>query len=199
MRLFLPVLLLLGSLAGAAQVTLREGEAGQLGTRRIEVLRVEDRRCGPTEDCPAYVAARVRIRQGTRTSLLTLQTPEERLPNWSGVGVAAVTPGTSPRVTLTDQPPGSGQQARTVTLRRGESAQLGPRRVKLLGLETRRCSPTLLCVRPAVTSVYVEVRWGKKTSWLALEYPGAPAWPGLRLVGASAGPRPALTFSDQPR
>ena len=199
MRPLLPVLLLLASPAGAAQVTLREGEAGQLGARRIEVLRVQDWRCGPGADCPAYVAAQVRVHQEAQTSLLILRTPEERLPRWSGVGVAGITAGASPEVTLTDQPPGSQKSARQVTLQRGESGQLGPRQVKLLGLETRRCTPAMLCVRPVVTEVYVQVRWGKQTSWLALEHPGPPDWPGIRLLGASAGPRPALTFSDQPR
>jgi len=199
MRRLVPLLLLLAPLAQAAQVTLRQGETGRLGTRQIEVLRVEDRRCGPTENCPADVTALVRVRQGARVSRLILRWPGDRLPRWSGVGVAALTGGASPRVTLTDRPPGSTEEARRVTLRPGESGQLGPRQVKVIGLATRRCPAGTLCTRPVVRSVFVQVRWGKESSWLTLEYPAPPAWPGVSLIAATAGPRPALTFSDQPR
>lgn len=198
MRL-LALLLLLAPLAQAAQVTLRQGETGRLGLRQIKVLRVQDRRCGPAADCLADVTALVRVRHGARTSLLTLRWPEDRLPRWSGVGVAALTGGRTPRVTLTDRPSGSPEEARRVTLRRGESGQLGPRRVTFLGLATRRCPAGTLCIRPVVSSVFVQVRWGKESSWLTLEYPAPPAWPGVSLIAATAGPRPALTFSDQPR
>lgn len=178
------LLLLLGSVAQATQVTLREGEAGRLGTRRIQVLEVQDRRCGPLKDCLADVTARVRVRQEARILLLTLRLPQSRLPRWSGVGVVRVSEGTSPRVTLTDQPPGSQQRAR---------------QVRLLGLETWRCPRATLCPRPVVISVYLQVRWGKGESWLRLEYPAPSSPPGVNLIGATAGPRPALTFSDRPR
>ncbi|MBB5233365.1 hypothetical protein [Deinococcus budaensis] len=199
MRRLVSLLLLLSPLAQAAQVTLRQGETGRLGARQITVLGVQDRRCGPTEDCLADVVARVRVQQGAQTSLLTLRFPPDRLPRWSGVGVAGMTGGVSSRVTLTDQPSGSHQNAQRVTLGRGESGQLGPRQVKLLGVETRRCREGVFCTRPVLTSVYVQVRWGKNASWLALAYPPPPAWPGVSLIGATAGPRPALTLSDQPR
>ncbi|GGI73223.1 hypothetical protein [Deinococcus wulumuqiensis] len=195
MRPFLP-LLLLGSLASAAQVTLREGQTGTLGSRQLQVLEVQDRRCGPTENCPADVMARVRVRQGNRTTLLTLSFPPERVPRWSGVGVVGVSSG---RVMLTDQPPGSGRAGHRLTLKRGESGRLGPREITLLGTETRTCPPTLLCVRPKVTQVYLNVRWGKQKSWLALESPPPASPKGIRLTQATAGPRPALTFSDLPQ
>lgn len=198
MRL-LALLLLLAPLAQAAQVTLRQGETGRLGPRQIKVLRVQDRRCGPAENCLADVTALVRVRHGAQVSRLILRWPEDRLPRWSGVGVAALTGGRSPRVTLTDRPPGSAEEARRVTLRPGESGQLGPRQVKVTRLATRRCLAGTLCIRPVVSTVSVQVRWGREASWLALEYPAPPAWPGVSLIAATAGPRPALTFSDQPR
>ena len=192
MRKIFALLLCCGSLAGAAQVTLHEGETGRLGVRQLTVLEVQDRRCGPTANCPADVVARIRVKQGGQTSL-TLSFPPERVPRWSGVGVAKVSGET---VTLSSQPPGSKAAGKTLTLRRGETGWLGPRRVKLLGTETRVCSPQTLCVRPRVTSVFLDVRQGQQKSWLALEYPAPTVPTGVRLVKATEEARPALTFSD---
>lgn len=196
MRNMLALLLGCASLAGAAQVTLHAGETGRLGARQLTVMEVQDRRCGSVENCPADVVARVQVRQNGRTSALTLSFPPERVPHWSGVGVVAVSGGTSPTVRLTNQPPGSPAQGKTLTLRRGETGSLGPRQVKLLGTETRACPPQVLCVRPRVTHIYLEVRQGGQKSWLALDYPPPAAPTGLRLVNVTPSPRPALTFSD---
>ncbi|AAF10461.1 hypothetical protein [Deinococcus radiodurans] len=196
MRKTLALLLCLGSFAGAAQVTLREGETGRLGARHLTVLEVQDRRCGPTADCLADVVARVQVKQNGRASVLTLSWPPERVPRWSGVGVVAVSGGSALTVKLTNRPPGNRAPGQTLTLRRGETGQLGPRQVKLLGLETRVCSPQVLCVRSRVTTVYLDVRQGGQKSWLALEYPAPVAHSGVRLVKATDEARPALTFSD---
>ena len=196
MRKIFALLLCCGSLAGAAQVTLHEGETGRLGVRQLTVLEVQDRRCGPTANCPADVVARIRVKQGGQTSVLTLSFPPERVPRWSGVGVVAVSGGTVPTVKLTNWPPGSRGSGKTLTLRRGETGWLGSRQVKLLGTETRVCPPQTLCVRPRVTSVFLDVRQGQQKSWLALEYPAPTVPTGVRLVKATEEARPALTFSD---
>ena len=193
MRLLLPLLLAFTTFSGAAQVTLRQGETGRLGSKTIEVLRVQDRRCGPTENCVADVAAQVRVKDGQKSSTIVVSWPPPREPRWSGVRVVGISPET---VTLTDQPPGSQIKGHTVTLRRGESGPLGARRVTLQGWETASCKAPTLCVRPNWTSIYVRVIWGNQKSWLSLDYPPLPAWPGLSLIGATGEKNPALTFTD---
>jgi len=193
MRRLLFVALFALSFAQAGQVTLREGESGQLGSRTIRVLRVDDLRCGPTENCVADVLAQVQVQDGSKISKVILSLYPRPPQTWPGIGVIKLT---RDIVTFTTRPPGSSGSAQQVTLRRGETGRLGPRQITVQGWETMRCPPQALCVRPEWTYVYVRVVWGIKRTWLALEYPRVLAWPGLSLIDATTEDNPKLTFTD---
>lgn len=194
MRTLLAFVIALSSLAQAAQVTLRQGETGRIGAKVVQVMRVQDRRCGPNEDCMADVIAQVRIQEGKTTSTVLVSLPPPQPQKWSGVGVAALQ---GDAVTFTSQPPGTSAPSQRLTLKRGQTGRLGTRQVTLQGWETAHCHPTVLCIQPVRHTVYVRVKRGSKSSWLSLEYPPPPAWPGLTLVKVTQGEHPALTFTDQ--
>ncbi|MFC4454114.1 hypothetical protein [Deinococcus sonorensis] len=193
MRFLLLAAFLLTTLVRAAQVTLREGETGRLGGLVMTVLRVEDHRCGPTENCISDVVAEVRLQDGSTTRMAVVSLDPLPPQPWSGLGVVRMTPD---HVTLTDQPEGrpAGQQD---TLKRGETRNVGRQQVTVQGWESVHCAETVLCVRPTWSYVYLKVSRGSRISSLTLEYPRVMPWPGVTLTGATLGPRPQLTFSDQ--
>jgi hypothetical protein len=191
--LVLWVALVASSLAQATQVSLRQGESGPLGSRTLHVLRVDDQRCGPTENCLADVLAQVRVQNGAKSSTVVVSLFPRAPQPWTGMGVSHLT---RDAVTLTTQPPGSSKPAEQVTLQRGQTGRLGGRRVTVQGWETVRCLPQVLCVRPEWSYVYVDVESGPTRTGLALEYPRVPVWPGLALIRATAEQNPTLTFTD---
>ncbi len=193
MRSLLCVAVLMSSLAQAAQVTLREGESGQLGGKTLHVLHVEDHRCGPTENCLTDVLAQVEVDDGTKTSTVVVSLVPRPPQPWSGIGVVRLT---GDQVTFTNQPQGNSDSAQHVTLRRGATGWLGGRQLTVQGWETVRCLPQVLCVRPEWSYVYVRVTWGSASSWISLEYPRVPEWPGISLTDATAEKNPGLTFTD---
>lgn len=105
MNRVLPLLIALSAAASAASVTLQPGQTGQLGDRKITVLRVQDSRCAPGVQCirAGELVAKVLMGEQGRFHFLTLQLPEEKNAVWRGVRLEQATFDKQPRLSFTDE------------------------------------------------------------------------------------------------
>ncbi|WP_198170655.1 hypothetical protein [Deinococcus arboris] len=117
MRAFLTALtLLLPASAHAATLDLHLGQTGQLGSRTLTLLRVQDSRCPINARCvrAGELQASVLVTEAGRTRLLRLVWPEPgNQPAVTGVRVSRATDllaGSGPKeplvVTFSDEPAG---------------------------------------------------------------------------------------------